>query len=139
MANWWNDYVDGLIKDVNTNLSTFDASLAQIDKDLEAKRGVGPAILRGIFKAFHLFWRAIFFTGHKAFPGPMADPKALFAASVLNIPKSSWDNTIDLLARQFDLDDRTTQILKSYSQAIEGTSPVVQGAGMILILSLIHI
>jgi len=133
MANWWNDYVDGLIKDVNTNLSTFDASLAQIDKDLEAKRGVGPAILRGIFKAFHLFWRAIFFTGHKAFPGPVADPKTLFAASALNIPKSSWDNTIDLLARQFDLDERTVKTLKSYSQAIEGTSPIVQGAGMILI------
>jgi len=133
MANWWSEYVDGLIKDVNTNLSTFDASLAQIDKDLEAKRGVGPAILRGIFKAFHLFWRAIFFVGSKAFPGPMADPKTLFAASVLNVPKESWDDTIELLAKQFDLDDRAINLLKSFSQSLEGTSPIVQGASMILI------
>lgn len=129
---WWDDYLAELIKNTNTNLSTFDDSLAAIDADLMAQRGVGPAILRGIFKAFHLFWRAIFFVGNKVFPGPIADPKVLFAASAVNVPKESWDATINRLATMFDLDSGAVKTLKSFGQALEGTSPIVQGASLIL-------
>jgi len=123
----WREYLDGLIEDTNSNIRTFFRSMEDLDNELAEKRGLGSGILRGIFKSFTILYKAIFTIGHKVFPGPLADPKIIFAIDSANVPNESWSETIQTLANMFGLEAEDVKLLDSFAVTLAGTSPIIQG------------
>lgn len=134
---WWDNLISDTKRNFQVGTQQLDKDMAKIDDDLANQKGPIARLLQAIVKIGRLFSRLMVAGIGDLFPGLALASETVFTGRALEIPKTAWDNTIELMAKNLGLNQSEIGILKSFYQSIGDTSPIVQGVSMISIFTTI--
>ena len=130
---WWEDYKERARQAyvVRVNVAKHDAE--ELEQKLGEGRGIGNALLKGIYKAVD-FLAAKWVIGiERIMPNAVADLESLTSGEAFNIPGSVWEANIDNLIRNFNLSDSEASTLKNMFQGMSGGPPMVRGMSLVFL------
>jgi hypothetical protein len=130
---WFEDWKERLRAQYRARSIRVEKEATELEEKLEGEKGLGAAVLRGIYKSA-TFLSTKWIEGiRKVSPGTIENFDALISGEMLEVPTSVWEINIDRISKGLGLSSAEVGQLKAMHQTLEGVSPIVRGLSVILL------
>jgi len=113
------------------NAKQQEAGYLKMEKELSEMKGFFPGLGLILVKIFHGLMRMGVAGGNILMPEAQVPTLEIFEGPIFQIPKSTWEATVNNLASSLGLDAESVKLLKSFYQPLQGTSPIIQALSLL--------